>query len=112
MNTASAVREGSAITSHARHATDGQRVERVADALPARQAAPAVEPALVDEHRECLRGDRDRDEAEHHRFSNSAPHTVSPGPNARLGISVPRGTPPSSTRRIQMCGSVADDMLP
>src|SRR5215475_3866664 len=93
-------------------ADDGERVERVADALPARQAATPVEDELVDEHGDGLQRERYEEERAHHCLRNTPPQTVSPGPNARLTIGVPAGIDGSARMRIHTCGSVADDMLP
>src|ERR1041384_4691941 len=91
---------------------DREGVERGADALPGRQAARAMEPALVDDHDHALQHDRDHAGGEHQRFSSSSPHIVRPGPKARLTTGVPGATRGSSIRRAQTWGSVADDMLP
>ena len=46
-----------------------------------------------------------------HRYITANVPTSERG-SARLGISVPEGTLRSSRMRIQICGNVADDMLP
>jgi hypothetical protein len=91
---------------------DRQRVDRVAEPLPARQAAPAMEVAVVDRHRRGLQHGRDQEDGGDHVFSSTAPHIVSPGPNAKVTTRAPRGTAGSSASRIHTCGRVADDMLP
>lgn len=71
--------------------SDGQGIERVPVPFPARQAASAVVPALVDQHGERLQGRRDEEDGEgqdHVRLS-SAPAMVRPGPKARLATTVP-----------------------
>jgi len=44
---------------------DRQRVERMAEPLPAWQAAPPMEPAFIREHRQCLQHRRNEEQAEH-----------------------------------------------
>src|SRR5262249_13957758 len=71
---------------------DGERVERVADALPLGEAARAVKQKLVDEHHGSLERDRCDEKPEHplrHSFLKTPATTVSPGPKARLTTSVP-----------------------
>src|SRR5690606_28041829 len=108
-----------------------QRVERMTDPLKPRHLATAVEAELVHKHEQTLRGknsDSQRSEC-HRRYGQGAspirgasptgltrlisePYKVKPGPKARLTTSVPGFTAGSRNRRSQMCGNVAEDMLP
>src|SRR5690606_25715593 len=86
----------------------------VAPTLPARQPATSVEVELVSEHHDGLQRCGCEEPRVHDgpTFCITAPDSVSPGPNARLTTSVPGDTASSRASSIQMCGSVAEDMLP
>ncbi len=90
-----------------------QRIERVPDALPSSEAPSTMKVKLVEPHRDRLRAQRREDDGrEVHLFTITAPDTVRPGPKARLATGVSTGTLASSRMDVQMCGNVADDMLP
>ncbi len=67
----------------------GQRIERMPQPFPTRQSAPPVKVKLVYAQRQHVQHERQQQPPRTQHFSKSVPAIVSPGPKARLTISVP-----------------------
>lgn len=78
-------------------------VDRVSEALPARQAAEAMAVKLIDQHAQGLETERHGQPAHGaDTFRKTAPDSVSPGPKARLTTRSPLLTDSAWTTACQM----------